>query len=301
MKPITLSEHVTDWHAQLHVDRGNRLVRNVALTGTTSKNGYQYQEQALKDAVSLYEQRPVFLDHAADKSRPQERSTRDLVGSIINARYEAGRIRGDIRVLDTDSGRTFLALSDSNAPGVGMSHVVLAEREGNDGAVSRIHDVVSVDAVVFPATTKTFRESLAHRTDDVPKPPEPAQVPPSGRSHVETGTCNAKQQLQRLTAERDELLTRLHEAQSRQRTIQQRQEIAEMARSFGLPDYAMSEMFYQQLTCLDEMRRREMIQERLKLIEASRSQSPWSCERMSSSPTTTSNDAFIAAIRRRSR
>src|SRR5690606_29164537 len=73
--------------------------------------------------------------------------------------YESGRIRGDIRVLDTDSGRTFLALAESNAPGVGMSHVVLAERSQPDGTVDRIHDVVSVDAVVFPATTRTFRES----------------------------------------------------------------------------------------------------------------------------------------------
>ncbi|MBX3437580.1 MAG: hypothetical protein KF861_08830 [Planctomycetaceae bacterium] len=103
MTPSTLVEHVADWHAELQVDRLNRLVRNVALTGGLSRNGYHYTEQALQDAVPLYNQRPVFLDHAADKSRPQERSTRDLAGSIINPRYESGRIRGDIR-LDTDSG-----------------------------------------------------------------------------------------------------------------------------------------------------------------------------------------------------
>ena len=149
-QPNTLIEHVSDWHTGLKIDRTNRTVRNIALTGITSKNGYRYTEQALRAAASLYEDKPVFLDHAIDKARPQERSTRDLVGTIVNPRYETGRIRGDIRVLDTDSGRTFLALSESDAPGVGMSHVVLAQRTTPGGEVDRIHDVVSVDAVVFP-------------------------------------------------------------------------------------------------------------------------------------------------------
>ncbi len=153
MQLTTLSERISDWHSALEVDSSARLVRNVALTGRDSRNGYRYSEVALRTALPLYDHKPVFLDHAADRSRPHDRSTRDLVGTVINPRFEAGRIRGDIRVLDTDSGRTFLALATSDAPGVGMSHVVLARRSADGATVESIEDVVSVDAVINPATT----------------------------------------------------------------------------------------------------------------------------------------------------
>ena len=93
MQPTTLIERCADWHNGAAVEPQERLVRNVALAGRESRNGYAYSEAALEGAVALYEHKPVFLDHAPDKSRPQERSTRDLVGSIENPRYEAGRIR----------------------------------------------------------------------------------------------------------------------------------------------------------------------------------------------------------------
>lgn len=155
-----LVEQVRDWRtAEVCIDAERRLVSNIALAGAQSRNGYRYTEPALRAAVPLYEQKPVFLDHAPNLTRPQERSTRDLVGHIVNPRYEGGRIRADVRVLETEAGRTFLALAESLSPAVGMSHVVLAERSADRTRVERIHEVVSVDAVVFPATAATFRES----------------------------------------------------------------------------------------------------------------------------------------------
>src|SRR5690606_35903290 len=43
---------------------------------------------------------------------------------------------------------------------VGMSHVVLAMRSADKQVVERIEEVISVDAVVFPATTVTFQEQM---------------------------------------------------------------------------------------------------------------------------------------------
>jgi hypothetical protein len=154
-----LREQVADWKAVAEFDQSSRVFRNIALSGTDSKNGYRYSEQALRRAARLYDQKPVFLDHAEKPTEAAARSTRDLVGSIVNPRFEEGRLRGDVRVLDTDSGRTFLALAEGNTPGVGMSHVVLAQRSVDGGIVERIEDVISVDVVVRPATTSTFRES----------------------------------------------------------------------------------------------------------------------------------------------
>ena len=155
-----LTERIGDWRStEIEIDRSQRLVRNIALTGRKSRNGYEYTPEALRGAIGLYEHKPVFLDHAARANRPFDRSTRDLVGSIVDTRFEQGRIRGNIKVLDTEAGRTFLALTEANEIPVGMSHVVLARRSADRKQVESIEEVVSVDAVIYPATTDNFRES----------------------------------------------------------------------------------------------------------------------------------------------
>ena len=154
-----LTEHIRDWRSSdAIVDRENRALRSIALTGLESVNGYRYSRRALRDALPLYEGKPVFLDHARNLARPFERSTRDLVGTVVNARFENGRVRGDIQALDTEAGKTFLALAESKSSAVGMSHVVLARRNAENTVVESVEEVVSVDAVVFPATSSTFRE-----------------------------------------------------------------------------------------------------------------------------------------------
>ena len=171
--PETLTEHVADWQASADVDRTRRTIRNVALAGAESKNGYRYAEAALRAAAPLYEGVPVFLDHPTSPTRPRQRSARDLAGSVTAARFENGRLRGDLRTHDTDAGRTLLALAEAATPNVGMSHVVLAQRSADGLLVEAIAEVISVDAVVFPATTRTFRES---RDSHEPSEPHPAET-----------------------------------------------------------------------------------------------------------------------------
>ncbi|MCB9950903.1 MAG: hypothetical protein H6824_07965 [Planctomycetaceae bacterium] len=139
MPTAQLTERIADWNRQLQVQSEERLVKNVALTGNMSRNGYAYDDQAHFRSRSLYNGKPVFLDHAHNGQRPQLRSTRDLVGSIINPRIEEGRVRGDIRGGRYRLWTHFpLALVEANTPGVGMSHVVLAERT-NDGKRVKPH------------------------------------------------------------------------------------------------------------------------------------------------------------------
>ena len=317
-KPRMLTEHVSDWHAGLSVDRTNRTVRNIALTGVVSKNGYRYTERALREAADLYQDKPVFLDHALDKSRPHQRSTRDLVGTIVRPRYESGRIRSDIRVLDTDSGKTFLALAESDAPGVGMSHVVLAQRAATDGAVDRIHDVVSVDAVVFPATTKTFRESVEdaststegecdscdqldaptnHDRDESPtdRSADPvADVVTTAQPHE----SHVPDRLQQLICERNELLGQLREVRDREHAAAQEEIVDQQLRSSALPEFALTRPFREQLLLADERTRHALIADRLDLIAAAGRHSPSSRERSVSRPSIDSDRAFVAAVKR---
>lgn len=155
--PETLTEHVADWQAGMSVDAENRLIRNVALAGRESANGYTYSEAALEQATPLYHGRVVFLDHAEQR---KPRSTRDIAGTIVEARLVDGRPRGDVQLLPGPNGDTLLALAETNAQGVGFSHVVRGRKAGD--VVESIDEVLSVDAVVGPATTTRFSESHNH-------------------------------------------------------------------------------------------------------------------------------------------
>jgi len=271
----TLVEQSADWRSESRVDRAARLVSNVALAGPESKNGYRYAESALRSGAALYDRKPVFLDHAADARRPHERSTRDLVGSIIEPRFEGGRIRGDIQVLDTEAGQTFLSLVESDAPGVGMSHVVLAER-GSDGmVVERIHDVISVDAVVRPATTTTFRESVGVQAD---------------------GAVAAFEQAAALRVERDVLAARVTLLERQQGEHARRSAVLRLVAASGLPEFAVTPAFVEQLAAVEEACRVQLIAERRELVTRCSAAGPRSAERRGSEAQD-STAAFVAAIR----
>lgn len=276
MTQDTLTEDLADWSAALSIDPQARLVLNVALTGPDSRNGYRYSEAALREAVPLYDQKPVFLDHAPDRLKPRDRSTRDLVGNIINPRFEDGRIRGDIRVLDTESGRTFLALANTNLPGVGMSHVVVAQRSTDGGTVELIRDVVCVDAVINPATTQTFRES----------------------QDASSEAALLEEQLQSSQRECQQLREQLAVLQSRALLAERQCEAHRLLAESQLPAAAITPLFLQQLEQAPTTEhRRELIRDRVKLCEQHRSRPPLSRERNSTTSITSLNSDLIAAIR----
>lgn len=286
MPLITLTERCHDWNQSLHVDGPGRLVQNVALSGTDSRNGYSYTEEALQSAVDLYRDKPVFLDHGQDRSRPHERSTRDLVGSIVSPRFVDGRIRGDIRVLDTEPGQIFLKLVESATPGVGMSHVVLARRSADGKTVERINDVISVDAVVNPATTTTFRESID-------------ATPEVLSERIESLTA----ELHRVREERDLLRQRSVELQSALDRSRREESIQSLIRESQLPSSALSPSFLEQLrSAASDDDRRVLIQDRMSLLalRPRESPAPQSQSRSATPASVLTADAqFINAIRRR--
>ena len=276
----TLTEDLADWSSALSVDSQARLVLNVALTGPDSKNGYHYSEAALREAVPLYDQKPVFLDHAPDRLKPRDRSTRDLVGNIINPRYEDGRVRGDIRVLDTESGRTFLALTNTNLPGVGMSHVVLAQRSTDGTTVETIRDVVCVDAVINPATTQTFRESQ--------DPASAAEI------------TRLEEQLLTARLESNHLREQIATLQSRALHAERQYEVRKLLAESPLPNSALTPLFLQQLEQAPTTESRlELLRDRAQLCEQHRSRNPLSWERTTTATATRPTADILAAIRYR--
>lgn len=249
MQQLTLHERIDNWAQELSIDGENRVVRNVALAGPLSRNGYRYSEEALQGAVHLYENRPVFLDHANQPQRPLDRSTRDLVGTVINSHFSQGRVRGDIRVLDTESGQTFLKLVEAESPGVGMSHVVLAQRNSENKTVDKIVDVISVDVVINPATTSTFRESTEHRS-----------LPDLSIERIA-----------QLEQHRDELLEQNRILKQKLDEIQIRERVQKQLIESGLPVESISECFHEQLVQAgSEQIRLALIEDRLRLLNETR-------------------------------
>jgi hypothetical protein len=282
-----LTEHIDDWRTpDVLVDRDQRLVRNVALTGQQSRNGYRYSEAALRDAAGLYEHKPVFLDHAANVARPYERSTRDLAGSIVGPRFEDGRIRGDIQLFDTEAGRTLLVLAEANGPAVGMSHVVLASRSADKAVVEKIHAVVSVDAVVFPATTSTFGEQTVQEL--------------SPADDAAESIAELRQQLDDVLCERDRLRNELELLRCERQAAHQCGEVERLLQDAGLPEWAVTDVLRRQLASASSPEeRRALIAERRQLIGRLRVYPPASGERVDDGASRTSDAAIIAALKRR--
>lgn len=268
LEPIT--EHVADWRTEeFQLQTEDRLVRHVVLSGDVSRNGYRYAADALQQAAELYRHKPVFLDHAPNAAKPMERSTRDLVGTVVETRFSDGRIRGDIQVLETEAGRTFLALLASETPNVGMSHVVLAQRTVDGKLIEKIHDVVSIDAVVFPATTHGLRESQAPSDEQVTLLREQLQL--------------ANQAVERLQTELDRR--------------EREQEIATLLAAADLPAYAVTPLFREQLTlAADVEQRQQLIAERRELVRRTEPASVISRPRQSPSRHT-DDRAFLRAVK----
>ncbi len=293
----TLTEDLADWSTALSIDTPARLVLNVALTGPDSKNGYHYSEAALREAVPLYDQKPVFLDHAPDRLKPRDRSTRDLVGNIINPRFEDGRVRGDIRVLDTESGRTFLALANTNLPGVGMSHVVLAQRSTDGSTVETIRDVVCVDAVMNPATTVTFRESQSSAS---PLPQGEGPAVRAERPDIAAEITRLEEQLLTARLECDHLREQVAALQSRTLHAERQHEVQKLLTESQLPTSALTSLFLQQLEQAPNTEsRRELLRDRAQLCEQHRSRTPLSWERTTTANTARPTADILAAIRYR--
>ncbi len=143
--------------AEATPERSTRLVRNVVLLGPQSKNGYRYAPAAMQAAMPLYENRPIFLDHADEQNSPTRRKLRDFAGQVLSPRYEGERLRGDLRLLGPHADWLF-DLIEAAPHDIGMSHVVLGRRSSQGQLVEQIERVISVDIVAFPATTQSFQE-----------------------------------------------------------------------------------------------------------------------------------------------
>jgi hypothetical protein len=137
------------------------VIRNVLLCGNRSKNGYDIPEKAFggsEGVKRLYEGKPVFLNHPESESKPRDRRVQDIGGWVKNARLEGGKPRGDIATKNAPQGEIVRTLAAARESNVGMSHVAFYRKNAARTSVESINEVISVDLVTFPATSRSVFE-----------------------------------------------------------------------------------------------------------------------------------------------
>ncbi len=271
--PETLQEFVSARNTTLKVDSQAGVVRGVKVLGLRSRNGRQYLEQALRQAVHLYEGAKVNINHA-EGSAQMPRGYQDRIGSIrqVSIRENEG-LFGDFHFNPKHALAEQLSWDAEHAPeNLGFSHNVEAvvAREGNDLIVEEIVKVHSVDLVADPASTQGLFEQ-EQRTE---APPAAMDVTADWlREHrpelVEELLGPCREEIARLERELDEF--RVSEGLQRQR-----EQIRTLLREFQLPDLdtqkpaeqrIVSPLFVESLLqASTDKARRQLVEERARLV-----------------------------------
>ncbi len=165
-----LQEITNTRRRDVRVDREAGVLFDVKIIGCNSRNGREYPNETLREAISLYENSKVNLDHPEGDPR-KPRSYQDRFGVIRNVvlRENEG-LYAEFRFNPKHPVAEQLLWDAEHAPdNVGFSHNVEAvvRRENDKTIVERIVSVRSVDLVADPATTAGLFESESVVTKNV--------------------------------------------------------------------------------------------------------------------------------------
>lgn len=150
---------------KMTVDTSGNVISGVKLVGFNSKNNRVYTRKCLEEAIGLYEGRPVNANHAAVG---EEVSIYDRLGKIQNVRMTDDGIYGDFHFLKTHPMSERILEAAQKMPELfGFSHRALGTMKENKNGqeVSKIRNVLSVDLVSDPATTKSLMESITMKKE----------------------------------------------------------------------------------------------------------------------------------------
>lgn len=173
------------------IDLEKSVIHGVKLLGLNSKNGRTYRESALTNAIPLYENAKVNVNHPKDKLTAP-RDYRDRIGVIRNVEFRNQEgLFGDLHFNPKHPCAEMLIYDAQMSPtNVGMSHNVFAKMitENKKSVIEEITKVQSVDLVADPATTA----GLFEQQEETPKE-EPTTDKTDPPQKPETDTVEALQ------------------------------------------------------------------------------------------------------------
>ncbi len=159
---MNLREYVNDPGRQGRIDRRRGVINGVKILGVTSRNNRRYPLETLREAISLYQNAKVNLNHP-DGNPTEPRRYQDRFGLVKNVRVvESDGLFADFHFNPKHRYAEQLLWDAENAPeNVGFSHNIEAEvvQESGVTVVRKITAVRSVDLVADPATTLGLFES----------------------------------------------------------------------------------------------------------------------------------------------
>ncbi|MDZ4659292.1 MAG: hypothetical protein SH868_17095 [Bythopirellula sp.] len=157
----SLQEYTDSRGVAVRVDREEGVLWGVKLIGLSSRNGRRYREAALANAIALYEDAKVNVNHPKDGPLAP-RDYQDRLGVMRGVEFRAGEgLFGNLHFNPKHALAEQLAWDAAHNPrNVGFSHNVQAKlSRTNDGViVEEITRVQSVDLVADPAATEGLFE-----------------------------------------------------------------------------------------------------------------------------------------------
>lgn len=160
-KQVQINDTVlTESFAGDAVDRTAGVIRGVKVLGRVSRNGREYSDAALDDAMRLYEN--VNFDH--NRKEPNaERKFIDSFGRLTNLQKKPDGVYADLEYKKSHPYAELVCESAERFPkNFGLSHNADGEtvRRGGKTIVESIKSVKSVDIVCNPATSSGLFESF---------------------------------------------------------------------------------------------------------------------------------------------
>lgn len=153
-------------------------VKDVKVLGYDSLNGRRYEGRAMTEALGLYEDKFVYIDHPRDDF---PRRFADKFGRLKNPRYvEGDGVRADLTYNpDHPLAKVFEGWLKTDPRAVGFSHNATGDVREEDGVdvVYKITSVESVDLVADPATTQGIHEAMEPIVPDPNQPAEGSATP----------------------------------------------------------------------------------------------------------------------------
>jgi hypothetical protein len=287
-----LQEFVDSGNQRLRVDRTAGVIRGVKLLGLASRNGRRYREDALVQAVGLYEGAKVNINHP--KGHPlSPRDYQDRLGVVRGVQFRSGDgLFGDLHFNPKHALSEQLVWDAEHAPqNVGMSHNVLARttRSGDETVIEAITKVQSIDLVADPATTNGLYEHVKGQElgVDSQKPENGALTPALDSQPLTLDSLT----LEDLRAQRPDLIceiedayeaqlqevrTRLDEMVVRDEASHRRERIFQLLQEHNLPlpnhggdSRLVTPQFIESLMqAADDQIVRRLIEERAELVRA---------------------------------
>jgi len=148
----------------VQVDRDAGIIFGVKIIGCNSRNGRHYPNETLRQAIPLYENSKVNLDHPeGDPRKPRSYHARFGMIRNVHLRENEG-LFADFWFNPKHSIAEQLLWDAEHSPeNVGFSHNVEAvvKRQHTTALIEKIVSVRSVDLVADPATTQGLFESIA--------------------------------------------------------------------------------------------------------------------------------------------